>query len=69
MFASATEDFAVGEIHIAGERVPAGTYKRVDTGRTVRLIHEDSLPASLDGRVACYVRVAGTWAQLEKQAA
>jgi hypothetical protein len=67
MFATAAEDFAIGEIHVAGEKVPAGMYRRVDTGRVVQLVHEDSLPASLDGRVACYVRVARMWAQHDLQ--
>lgn len=65
MDATAEEQIGTGEVHIAGERVPAGTYRRVDTGRIVRLTHEDVLPASLDGRVACYISVTRTWGQRE----
>jgi hypothetical protein len=52
-----------GELFIAGERVPKGTYRQVGGGREVRLDNEDFLPASLDGRVACYVRVPATWGE------
>lgn len=52
--------FAVrdGDLHCAGQFVAAGTYREVEgCGRTVVLSREDYLPASLDGRVACYERV------------
>ena len=53
---------AEGEIYLAGQRVPAGHYRQIEGGRKVDLVEEDLLPASLDGRVACYERVsaAGT---------
>ena len=48
-------------LHTAGERVPAGLYRRLDSGGDVRLTTDGYLPASLDGRVACYVRVSNLW--------
>ena len=41
------------EIYLAGERVRPGIYFQVDSDRRVRLDSEDTLPASLDGKVAC----------------
>jgi hypothetical protein len=37
--------------------VPGGLYQEVRTGRVVQLDTRDILPASLDGRVACYIRL------------
>ena len=45
-----------GEIYLAGQRVPAGKYSQIGSRREVCLDKEDNLPASLDGRVACYER-------------
>lgn len=43
-------------LYQAGERVPAGTYLRVDDGsfHRLRLSAEGPLPASFDGHVALY---------------
>jgi hypothetical protein len=49
--------YGTRELHDAGERVAAGVYRDVRTGREIRLEAEDRLPGSLDGRVACYVLV------------
>jgi len=49
--------YGTRELHDAGERVAAGVYRDVRTGREIHLEAEDRLPGSLDGRVACYVRV------------
>lgn len=57
------DDPHLSPLYLAGERVPAGAYRQVETHRVVRLDHEDHLPASLDGRVACYVRLAPSWRQ------
>jgi hypothetical protein len=54
-------EMMTADIYLAGERVPAGIYREVETEREVRLDQEDYLPASLDGRVASYVRVSYTW--------
>jgi hypothetical protein len=62
-------DEAVDELYLAGERAPSGIYKQVGTSREVNLVQGDSLPASLDGRVACYMRVENTWSQLQKSQA
>ncbi|HZO91797.1 MAG TPA: hypothetical protein VFB38_26000 [Chthonomonadaceae bacterium] len=52
------------ELFLAGEKVRPGIYRQVGGGREVHLEQEDFLPASLDGRVACYKRVKNTWAQI-----
>jgi len=56
------------ELFLAGERVMPGTYRQVGGARQVLLEQEDFLPASLDGQVACYMRVHSTWEQLSSQA-
>src|SRR5690242_5848067 len=48
------------ELYVAGEIVPAGVYRRVGTDVLLRLDRSDRLPATLDGRVACYV-IERTW--------
>lgn len=53
------------ELFLAGERVLPGIYRQLGNGREVRLDEEDILPASLDGRVACYTLVSNTWAQMQ----
>lgn len=45
------------ELYLAGERVLPGIYRQVGGAREVSLEREDYLPASLDGRVACYTRL------------
>lgn len=52
---------ALHEDHLfrAGQVAPPGVYQQVDgLRRTVVLHGPDYLPASLDGRVACYQRVS-----------
>lgn len=49
------------ELYLAGRRTSPGLYRELRTGRVVRLSAEDILPASLDGRVACYIRIAHSW--------
>ena len=56
------------ELFLAGEKVRPGTYRQVGGMRQVLLEHEDFLPASLDGRVACYMRVHNTWEELSRAA-
>ncbi len=51
------------ELFLAGEKVRPGLYREVGTGRELYLNVEDVLPASLDGRVACYMLVHNTWGQ------
>ena len=55
------------ELFLAGEKVLPGIYRQVGGEREVRLDEEDFLPASLDGRVACYMRVKYTWGQMASQ--
>ncbi len=50
-----------GELFLAGERVPRGIYRQIETKREIVLDREDTLPASLDGRVACYELVPRRW--------
>ncbi len=59
-------DQFVDELYLAGERVPSGVYKQIGGSREVHLDREDFLPASLDGRVACYMRVRQPWAARER---
>ncbi len=61
-------DENVDDLFLAGEKVRPGTYRQIGTAREVLLETEDVLPASLDGRVACYMRVHNTWAQVCRQA-
>lgn len=52
------------ELFLAGEKVLPGIYRQIGGGREIRLEQEDFLPASLDGRVACYMRIRNTWSQM-----
>lgn len=56
-------EFMVDELYLAGERVPAGVYREIDTRREVRLDEDDFLPASLDGHAAAYICVQYLWGQ------
>jgi hypothetical protein len=58
-------DLETGEtrFYLAAERVSPGRYREIHTGRIVCLEEEDFLPASLDGRVACYLRLRESWNQ------
>ncbi len=66
MWKQPENDQFVDELFLAGERVPSGVYKQIGGDREVKLDHEDFLPASLDGRVACYMRVSGVWGGLDQ---
>ncbi|HZP83307.1 MAG TPA: hypothetical protein VFB21_16815 [Chthonomonadaceae bacterium] len=48
---------------LAGMKAMPGTYRRLGSRQILTLEKEDILPASLDGNVACYVRVDHTWAE------
>lgn len=67
MWQKTEHDSFAEELFLAGEKVLPGTYRQVGGGREVRLEKEDVLPASLDGRVACYQRVSYTWAQISER--
>ncbi len=54
------------ELYRAGERVPPGLYKQVDSSHQVRLETADVLPAGMDGHATVYVRVQHTWAQIQE---
>lgn len=56
-----SEQDGVEELFLAGERVLPGLYRQVGGNREVRFENEDILPASLDGQVACYMRVHSMW--------
>ncbi len=66
MWKQPENDQFVDELFLAGERVPSGVYKQIGGAREITLDHEDFLPASLDGRVACYMKVHSTWSQLSQ---
>ncbi len=55
------------ELFLAGERVRPGIYRQIGGFRQICLDHEDILPASLDGRVACYRLVRNQWGQMAKR--
>ncbi len=54
------------EFYIAGQKVAPGHYRLVGSERDVCLDCEDTLPASLDGKVAVYVRQPVTWAEIHR---
>ena len=61
MWQQPEHDQFVQEIFLAGERVESGEYVQIGTGRVIRLPDAGHLPASLDGRVACYIRSNNAW--------
>lgn len=48
----------MGELYLPGTPAPAGLYRLVGTNIKILLKKEGSLPASLDGRMACYEPVS-----------
>lgn len=52
------QDYSEDHLFVAGQKVPPGIYREISSLREVRLEEEDTLPASLDGRVACYVCIS-----------
>ncbi|MDR3710880.1 MAG: hypothetical protein P4L33_21475 [Capsulimonadaceae bacterium] len=58
--ATIMEDF-----FIAGQKVPPGRYQLLGSHRDICLEREDTLPPSLDGRVAVYIQHQPTWAELK----
>jgi hypothetical protein len=54
-------DPIASEPFIAGQVVEPGLYRRVGTNIEICMHEKGCLPASLDGRVACYERVCNTW--------
>lgn len=63
MWKQPENDQYVDELFLAGEHVPSGVYRQIGNGREIKLEQDDVLPASLDGRVACYMRVHSQWGQ------
>lgn len=68
MWQRSEEEVSSEQLFIAGERVLPGIYRQVGGNREIRLESEDFLPASLDGTVACYMRIR-TWEQIAQQGA
>lgn len=58
-------DECAERLYFAGERVPPGLYKQVESSHQVSLETEEFLPADMDGHVTVYVRVQHTWAQIQ----
>ncbi len=56
MWINAVDEASDG-IYLAGEFVQPGLYRRIGGKQEVKLAQPDFLPASLDGRVACYTRI------------
>ena len=67
MWKQPENDQYVDELFLAGEKVPSGTYRQIGNGREVSLEKEDVLPASLDGRVACYMRIHSRWGEASRR--
>ncbi len=57
------------DLFLAGEKVLPGIYRQIGGDREVRLEREDVLPGSLDGRVACYMRILPNLEQIGRQQA
>jgi hypothetical protein len=53
------------ELFVAGQLVAPGVYRQSGTRREVVLKEKDFLPASLDGKVACYMLISGRWGETE----
>lgn len=53
----------LGNLYCAGDDPTPGLYRQVDGPRTIQINPGDRLPASFDGRVACYRRVR-RWEQI-----
>ncbi len=49
------------EIFMVGQKVPAGTYRQVDSSRLITLETAGPLPPSFDGKRAEYCRVERPW--------
>jgi hypothetical protein len=67
MWQRSKQEFPEEEVFLAGETVRPGVYRQLDGGREIRLEKEDTLPASLDGHVACYTLVTQTWADISSR--
>ncbi|HSV72713.1 MAG TPA: hypothetical protein VLH79_03025 [Chthonomonadales bacterium] len=63
MWARPLNDQYTDELFLAGELVQPGVYRQLQSDRRVVLETAERLPASLDGRVATYVRVPGIWSE------
>lgn len=50
---------------LAGQKATPGMYREMGSGRVVLLEQDDVLPATLDGRIGCYMRLGSTWAQTQ----
>jgi hypothetical protein len=59
-------DMVDANVFLAGQKVAPGRYRHVGSKRLIHLDREDTLPASLDGRVAEYIQEPKTWAEIKK---
>jgi hypothetical protein len=48
---------AVGELFLANEMAPAGTYKQIGRNNQIEMSEPGYLPAGREGQVPCYVCV------------
>ncbi len=58
MWKAPDNDHYSDEIFLAGEIVAPGLYRQIGGMREIAVDRHDYLPASLDGRVACYRRIS-----------
>jgi hypothetical protein len=54
-------------VFVAGQVVPPGVYRQINSRREVQLNEQGILPATCDGRVAVYERRTRTWAELRSE--
>ena len=65
MWKKPEHDQYADEVFVAGEKVEPGLYKQIGGTRMINLDTEDILPATCDGKVACYRRIEATWGTIQ----
>jgi hypothetical protein len=62
--AECVEEVTLRTVRLPGELAKSGTYRELNSGRIIVLDKDELLPSSLDGRVACYIRIPPVWGRL-----
>jgi hypothetical protein len=65
MWTQPENDQFTKELFLTGELVRSGMYKQIGIERSIHLDKDDVLPASQDGRIACYMRIENSWSLLD----
>ena len=63
MWQQPDNDQFVDELLLAGQKAAPGLYRELGTGRLDEMAYEEPIPATLDGRIACYVKISNLWGQ------